>query len=73
MNRYKKCSVRVNKELVKRLIVWKYGSIKNYFTQLGISKMRFWQIMNQPHLSKDVKCLQQLANDLELSIDEILM
>ena len=73
MQRYKICKYRVNKEKVKRYIVFKYGSMKNYCENFNISKMRLWQIITKPHLSIDVNCLQNLAKKLDLSIDEILM
>ena len=73
MNRYKKCTIKVNKEVVKREVVYKYGSIINYCRHAGISKMRFWQIVNTPHLTKEVECLQRLTRDLGLSIKQILM
>lgn len=73
MERYKKCSIRVNKELVKRHICFKYGSIKKYCEEKNISRMRLWEIVNKPHLSKEEECLQTLAKNLNLSIDTILM
>jgi len=73
MERYKKCSVRVNKEFVKRRVQYMYGSIDNYCYFADISRVRFWEIMNTPHLSKEVECLQKLASLLKVSIDEILL
>lgn len=73
MERYKRCKVIVNGALVKREIIYKYGSITKYCKYAGISQVRFWEIINTPHFSKDAKCLQRLAQDLDLSIDKILM
>lgn len=73
MQRYKKCTIRVNKELVKREIIYKYGSVTRYCRFVKISQVRFWEILRTPHLSKQAECLQRLARDLNLSIDTILM
>lgn len=73
MERYKKCLIKVNNDLIKRHILFKFGSIENYLKFAKISRVRLWKITNQPHLSKDVECLQKLAKDLELSIDDIIM
>lgn len=73
MQRYKKCTVRVKKDFVKRRVQYIFGSVENYCKQAKISRMRFWEIVNTPHLSKDVECLQTMARLLDLSIDEILM
>lgn len=73
MNRFVKCSVKVNKDLIKRETIYKYGSITNYCKYAGISRYRYWQIVNEPHSSKDVECLIKLTKDLNLSIDTILM
>ena len=72
MERFKKCEIRLDKNKVIRLVNFKYGSVKIYAKEKGISRVRFYQIVNQPHLSKNVECLQNLAKDLEVSIDEIL-
>lgn len=72
VERYKKCQIRLNKELVKRYVVFKYGSIKNYCEQVGMSRVRFWEIVNKPHLSKEAKCLQDLSKNLGISISDIL-
>ena len=72
MERYKRCGIRINKEFVKKEIIYKYGSITKYCKKAGISRVRFWEIMNTPHLSKEVECLQKLSRDLEVSIDTIL-
>ena len=73
MDRYKKCSIKLNKELVKRHVLFKFGSIKNYCEFAEISRVRFWQIVNKPHLTKEEKCLQTLASNLEISIDKIIL
>ena len=73
MERYKKCTIRVNKDFVKRRVQYIYGSVENYCKHAKISRVRFWEIVNTPHLSKEVKCLQTMARLLDLSIDEILM
>ena len=73
MERFKNCTVRVNKDYVKRLVLFKFGSIKNYCHFADISRVRFWKIVNQPHLSKNEECLQKLASYLQVSIDTILL
>ena len=72
MERFKKCSIKLDKDKVNRLVKFKYGTIENYLKKEGITRMRFWQILNQPHLSKDVECLQNLASKLDVNIQEIL-
>jgi len=73
MQRYVNCPFRVNKEVVKREIVYKYGSLKNYCKHAGYSRARFYQIISTPHLSKEVKCLKDLAKDLNMSVDDIVL
>lgn len=73
MERYKRCAIRVNKELVKREVIYKFGSITKYCDYCCISRTRFWEIVNKPHLSKEALCLRQLARDLNLSVEDILL
>ena len=68
----KKAFIKVDQEKVKRLAKFKFGTIENYLKYAGISRMRFWYVLNQPHTSKNIKCLQDLAKNLEISIDTIL-
>ena len=72
MERFKNCSIRVNKEKVKRLVLYRFGSVKNYCHFADISRTRFYQIINAPHLSKNEECLQKLSHYLQVSIEEIL-
>ena len=73
MERYKRCTVRVNKKLVKREVIYKYGSITNYCKENNISLVRYYEIVNNPHNSALEECLLKLSGNLNLSIDEILM
>ena len=68
-----KSSIRVDKEKVNRLVKYKFGTIEKYLKEFGISRMRYWQVINKPHLSKEVKCLQDLAKNLDVSIETILL
>ena len=69
-----KCSreVRVNKDFVTRLVKYRHGTIESFLGCYGISRMRFWQILNQPHLSKEVPCLTKLAEFLNVKVEEII-
>ena len=58
------CMIQVNKDYVIRLIKFKYGTIEKYLKVHKISRMRLWQVLNKPHKQKDVKSLQDLANNL---------
>ena len=73
VERFKKCHIWVNKETVIRLVNYKFGSVTRYTEKKGISRVRFYQIVNEPHLSKNSKCLQDLAKDLQVSIETILL
>ena len=64
--------VRVNKDFVTRLVKYRHGTIESFLGCYGISRMRFWQILNQPHLSKDVPCLTKLAEFLGVTVEEII-
>ena len=64
--------IMLDQEKIKRLIKFKYGSIEKYCQDKNISRMRLWKILNNPHFSPDVKCLQDLSRNLEVSINEIL-
>lgn len=68
-----KSLIKVDKEKINRLVKFKYGTIEKYLKEAGISRMRYWQVLNQPHLSKEVKCLQDLAKNLDVSIETILL
>lgn len=67
-----RCEVRVNKEFVTRLVKYKHGTIESFLECYGITRMRFWQILNQPHLSKEVPCIKKLADFLSVSVDDIV-
>ena len=67
-----KALVKVNKEFVTRLVKYKHGTIESFLKCYGITRMRFWQILNQPHLSKDVPCIKKLADFLSVSVDDIV-
>ena len=68
-----KSMIKVNKDYVIRLIKFKFGTIQNYSKTFKISRMRIWEILNKPHIEKNVKSLQDLAKNLEVSIDSILL
>ena len=72
MERYKNCVIRLDRDKVIKLVNFKFGSVKAYAKKYGISRVRFYQIVNKPHLSKDVECLRNLAVNLDVSIQEIL-
>lgn len=69
----KKASVVVNKDLVNRLVKYHYGTIENYLKKFSISRMRYWQVLNMVHISKDVKCLQDLASNLQVEVEQIIL
>lgn len=64
--------IRVNKDFVNRLVKYRHGTIESFLEVYGISRMRYWQILNQPHLSKEVPCLTRLAEFLHVTVDEIV-
>ena len=68
----KKCEIKVNKDFVNRLVKYKYGTIEKFLKRYGITRMRFWQILNQPHLSKEVPCLTKLAEFLGVTVEEMI-
>ena len=67
-----KASVRVNKKFVNCLIKYKYGTIGEFLKLYKITRMRYWQILNKTHLSKEVPCLKNLAEFLKISVDDML-
>ena len=72
MKRYNHCLITVNKDLVKRHVQFKYGTIAKYCAYAHITTMRYWEIVNRPHVSKEVECLKKLAKDLNLNVEDIL-
>ena len=64
--------IRVNKDFVNRLVKYRHGTIESFLACYSISRMRYWQILNQPHLSKEVPCLTKLAEFLHVTVDEIV-
>lgn len=64
--------IRVNKDFVNRLVKYRHGTIESFLEVYGISRMRYWQILNQPHLSKEVLCLVKLADFLGITVEEII-
>ena len=72
MNRFIKCTVRLNKERVIRHICFNYGSVAAYCKVAKISRSRFYTVVSKPHFSENEKCLQKLAKDLGMSIYDIL-
>lgn len=73
MERFKKCAIQVDKAAVIRRIKFNYGSVSGYAKQKGISRQRLYGIINSPHVSKDVECLKELAYDLGVKIEEIIL
>lgn len=71
MPRFKNCKVKVAKEEVIRLVCYHYKSVANYCRQKQISRARFYEIMNNPHKSSNVKCLLDLSWDLGVCITDI--
>ena len=67
-----KCEIRVNKDFVNRLVKYRHGTIESFLKCYKITRMRYWQILNQPHLSKEVPCLTKLAEFLHVTVDEIV-
>ena len=72
MARFKNCEIRVNKDYVNRLVKYKHGTIESFLGYYKITRMRYWQILNQPHLSKEAPCLKNLAEFLGVKVDEII-
>ena len=64
--------IRVNKDFVNRLVKYRHGTIEKFLSSYGISRMRYWQVLNQPHLSKEVPCLTRLAEFLGVTVEEII-
>lgn len=64
--------IRVNKDFVNRLVKYKHGTIESFLDCYGISRVRYWQVLNQPHLSKEVPSLIKLADFLGVTVEEII-
>lgn len=64
--------IKVNKDFVNRLVKYRHGTIESFLEVYGISRMRYWQILNQPHLSKEVPSLTKLADFLGVTVEEII-
>lgn len=65
-------TVRLDKEKVIRLVKFKFGDVCKYCEFAGISRMRFYAVLNRVYCSKDRKSLQDLADNLNESIETIL-
>lgn len=59
-----KCTIMVDKDTVKRLIKFQYGTVANFASKYGVSRMRLWQIVNEPHVSADNPSIKKLARML---------
>ena len=73
MERFKNCNVRLDENKVIRHTCFIYGSVTAYCLREKISRARFYFILRNPHLSKNEECLQKLANNLKVNIDEIIL
>ena len=67
-----KAEIRVNRDYVNKLVKYKHGSIESFLKCYKITRMRYWQILNQPHLSKDVPCLIKLADFLGITVEDMI-
>ena len=67
-----RCEIRVNKDFVNRLVKYRHGTIESFLDCYGISRVRYWQVLNQPHLSKEVPSLTKLADFLGVTVEEII-
>ena len=64
--------IKVNKDFVNRLVKYRHGTIESFLECYGISRVRYWQVLNQPHLSKEVPSLTKLADFLGVTVEEII-
>ena len=72
MARFDRCLVKVDENKTKRLIMFKYGSMTAYCIQNGIARSRLYQVLSLPHYDKKSKCLQDLAKNLGVDVEELL-
>lgn len=67
----KKRTIRINKDLVKKHIKFRYGTITKFLEDFGISKVRLWQILNGTY-TKITHDITKLAKFLGLTEEEII-
>ena len=72
MERFKRCTVKVNKEKVIRLVKYKYGDVKAFCKELNVSRQRFYEVINTPHLSKESYALEKISKALDVDVEELL-
>ena len=66
-----KKTIRINKSKVSRLIKFRFGTIQEFATMYGVSRMRVWQIMNETY-TKITPNMIKISNALGLKVDEII-
>lgn len=71
MDRYKNCPIFVDREHVKRLAQYHYGSIKELLKDLGYSRQRYLEVVSKPHRSAQEACLVKLAKCLGTKVENI--
>ena len=58
----------IDREHVRRVIIFHYGSLKEFYkVELGISKQRFYQIMTTKYKRKDNPAPEMIRKKLGLS------
>ena len=57
----------LNKDLVLGSIAWKYRTVSAYCRKAGISRVRFYAILNRIYVSKDSVAVRKLKDDLDLN------
>ena len=71
MERYKNCKIYIDRDRVKALSYYHYGSIKKLCEHLKISMSRYGEIVRTPHRSKAEPCIVKIAAALGVSVNTI--
>ena len=67
-NRFKYCCVQVDRDSIKRLAQFHFGSVGALCEKLGWSRQRYNFVVSKPHSSIDCPSLTKLAKTLGINI-----
>ena len=66
-----RCTVTIDKEAVTRLIRLRYNTINSFVKAMGVSRVRYYQILNESHMDRNVPSIKKMAMLLMTSTKSI--
>ena len=66
-------SIKINKNIVRKYLYFEGHTVSSYCKKIGISRVRYYAILNRTYTSLNAPAIQRLAKDLGLKPEEIIL